>query len=87
MASAMISRIINKSHNRINIKQTQNGGNNIIQSQSIHINQNMNITGDGNYVTGIHVGVDGDIIDDFNKITINHLAIITEFIKLPNFPE
>ena len=66
MASAMISRIINKSHNRINIKQTQNGGNNIIQSQSIHINQNMNITGDGNYVTGIHVGVDGDVIDDFN---------------------
>ena len=67
MASAMISRIIRKHRNSVNIKQTQKGGNNIVQSQSIYINQNMNITGDGNHVTGIHVGVDGDIIDDFNN--------------------
>ena len=52
-------------HNRINIKQTQKGGNNIIQCQNIHIDQN--ITGDGNHVTGIHIGVDGDVIDDFNN--------------------
>ncbi len=60
-------KLSNMVHNRININQTQKGGNNIVQAQSIHINQNMNITGDGNHVTGIHVGVDGDIMDDFNN--------------------
>lgn len=67
MAFDELFKLSNRVHNRINIKQTQKGGNNIIQSQSIHINQNMNITGDSNHVTGIHIGVDGDIIDDFNN--------------------
>ena len=67
MALDKLLKLSQMVHNTININQTQSGGNNIIQSQSIHINQNMNITGDGNHVTGIHVGVDGDIIDDFNN--------------------
>lgn len=57
MASGMVSRIMNTTHNSIKIKQTQKGGNNIVQSQSIHID------GDGNHVVGIHVDMDGNIIE------------------------
>lgn len=61
MASAMASRLMRKTNNTIKINQTQKGGDNIVQSQSIHITQN--ISGDGNHVVGIHVDSDGNIID------------------------
>lgn len=53
--------------NTINIRQTQKGGNNIVQSQNIYI------SGDGNHVTGIHTDANDNVIERFNngKITVD----------------
>lgn len=53
MANDMINRLMGTTRNVINIKQTQTGGDNIVQAQSINITQT--ISGDGNTVVGITV--------------------------------
>lgn len=53
MANSMINRLMGTTRNVINIKQTQTGGDNIVQAQSINITQT--ISGDGNTVVGITV--------------------------------
>lgn len=66
MANSMINRLMGTTCNVINIKQTQTGGDNIVQSQSINITQT--ISGDGNTVVGITVN-DGskDEPEDMSK--------------------
>lgn len=66
MANSMLTRLMGTTRNVINIKQTQTGGNNIVQSQSINITQT--ISGDGNTVVGISVN-DGseDKHEDMSK--------------------
>ena len=46
-------RLMGTTRNVININQTQTGGDNIVQAQSINITQT--ISGDGNTVVGISV--------------------------------
>lgn len=53
MANGMINRLMGTTRNVINIKQTQTGGDNIVQAQSINITQT--ISGDGNTVVGVTV--------------------------------
>lgn len=66
MANSMINRLMGTTRNVINIKQTQTGGDNIVQAQSINITQT--ISGDGNTVVGITVN-DGskDEPEDMSK--------------------
>ena len=52
-SNGMINRLMGTTRNVINIKQTQTGGDNIVQAQSINITQT--ISGDGNTVVGITV--------------------------------
>lgn len=53
MANGMLHSLMGTTRNVINIKQTQTGGDNIVQAQSINITQT--ISGDGNTVVGITV--------------------------------
>ena len=66
MANDMLSRLMGTTRNVINIKQTQTGGDNIVQAQSVNITQT--ISGDGNTVIGISVN-DGskDKYEDMSK--------------------
>lgn len=52
-SNGMFHRLIGTTRNVININQTQTGGDNIVQAQSINITQT--ISGDGNTVVGISV--------------------------------
>ena len=66
MANGMLHSLMGTTRNVINIKQTQTGGDNIVQAQSINITQT--ISGDGNTVVGITVN-DGskDEPEDMSK--------------------
>lgn len=65
-SNGMINRLMGTTRNVINIKQTQTGGDNIVQAQSVNITQT--ISGDGNTVIGISVN-DGskDKYEDMSK--------------------
>lgn len=52
-SNGMFHRLMGTTRNVININQTQTGGDNIVQAQSINITQT--ISGDGNTVVGISV--------------------------------
>lgn len=64
--NSMFHRLMGTTRNVINIKQTQTGGDNIVQAQSINITQT--ISGDGNTVVGVTVN-DGskDEPEDMSK--------------------
>lgn len=64
--NSMFHRLMGTTRNVINIKQTQTGGDNIVQAQSINITQT--ISGDGNTVVGISVNDEPqDVSDLFEK--------------------
>lgn len=73
MANGMLHSLMGTTRNVINIKQTQTGGDNIVQAQSINITQT--ISGDGNTVVGISVNDEPqDASDLFEKTSMDGIA-------------
>lgn len=77
MANDMLSRLMGTTRNVINIKQTQTGGDNIVQAQSVNITQT--ISGDGNTVIGISVN-DGSK-DKYEDVSKDELAAKSDLFE------
>ena len=77
-SNGMFHRLMGTTRNVININQTQTGGDNIVQAQSINITQT--ISGDGNTVVGISVndGSEDELVaktDLFEKTSEGGIAM------------
>lgn len=76
-SNGMINRLMGTTRNVINIKQTQTGGDNIVQAQSVNITQT--ISGDGNTVIGISVN-DGSK-DKYEDVSKDELAAKSDLFE------
>lgn len=76
-SNGMINRLMGTTRNVINIKQTQTGGDNIVQAQSVNITQT--ISGDGNTVIGISVN-DGSN-DKYEDMSKDELAVKSDLFE------
>jgi hypothetical protein len=76
--NSMFHRLVGATRNVININQTQTGGDNIVQAQSINITQT--ISGDGNTVVGITVN-DGSKDEPEKDMSEDELASKTDLFE------
>lgn len=76
--NGMIHKLMGTTRNVININQTQTGGDNIVQAQSINITQT--ISGDGNTVVGISVN-DGSKDEHEEDMSEDELAAKTDLFE------
>lgn len=76
--NSMFHRLMGTTRNVININQTQTGGDNIVQAQSINITQT--ISGDGNTVVGITVN-DGSKDEHQEDMSEDELAAKTDLFE------